>query len=90
LKDDSGNCPLHYACRIGDISIVRILLEAPAGRRALVLMNNVEQKPIDVCSTTYVRIRVEGKRRIKGFLLDLSFRIVYFFFLVFCRCDEEI
>jgi ankyrin repeat protein len=88
LKDDSGNCPLHYACRIGDISIVRILLEAPAGRRALVMMNNVEQKPIDVCSTTYVRIRVEGKRRRKGFLFLFGSYIS--FFLFFSRCDEEI
>jgi hypothetical protein len=60
LRDDSGNCPLHYACKLGDPTIARILMESPGGRRALVLLNNLEQKPIDVCSNHYLRSRVEG------------------------------
>lgn len=61
LKDDSGSCPMHYACRLGDITITRILMEGPSGRRALVMANNNDQKPIDVSSNNFIRATVEGK-----------------------------
>lgn len=61
LKDDHGNCPLHYACKIGDVTIVRILMESAGGRRALLIMNNLEQKAIDICNCNYIRSQVEGK-----------------------------
>lgn len=61
LKDDSGSCPMHYACRLDDITITRILMDAANGRRALVVTNNNELKPIDMTSNRFLKATVEGK-----------------------------
>jgi hypothetical protein len=60
LKDDAGNCPLHYACKLGHITLTRILMDHSGGRRALVILNNTEQKPIDICANNYIKSQVEG------------------------------
>jgi hypothetical protein len=63
LKDDKGNAPLHYACMLGDITISRILMDNSGGRRALLISNNHDLKPIDVCANYYLKVRVEGVMR---------------------------
>ncbi len=61
LKDDSGSCPLHYACRLGQITTARILMDGPGGKRALVMTNHADQKPIDNASNYFLKATVEGK-----------------------------
>lgn len=63
LKDDAGNCPLHYACKLGHITLTRILMDHSGGRRALVILNNTEQKPIDICANNYIKSQVEAVMR---------------------------
>jgi len=63
LKDDKGNGPLHYACSIGDIAISKLLMDSTGGRRALLMTNTHDQKPIDICVNYYLRSRVETVMR---------------------------
>lgn len=53
IKDDSGSCPLHYACKLGNITITRILMEAPGGKKAMLTADNHDNKPIDVSANSF-------------------------------------
>jgi len=63
IKDEKGNIPLHYACQIGNIAIIRLLMDSTGGRRALLITNNHDMKPIDSCSNAYLKSCVEGIMR---------------------------
>lgn len=52
--------PLHYACKNSNVSIARILMESPSGKRALLQMNNNELQPIQCCTNNFLKARVES------------------------------
>ncbi len=61
IKDDSGSCPLHYACKLGNITIARMLMEANGGKRAMLIQDNNDNKPIDVSANNFLKACVEGE-----------------------------
>ena len=61
IKDDSGSCPLHYACKLGNITITRMLMESVGGKKAMLTMDNHDNKPIDVAANSFLKSCVEGK-----------------------------
>jgi ankyrin repeat protein len=61
LKDSSGSTAMHHACRLGNITIVRILIDAANGKRALVALNNRDQRPIDVGASHFLKATIEGE-----------------------------
>lgn len=63
LKDDAGNTPLHLACKLNDIAIARVLINSTNGKRALISMDNNDEKPIDACATNFMKIRIEAAMR---------------------------
>ena len=69
LKDEMGCTALHHACQLGDISIARMLVNGDGAKRALLVLNNSDQKPFDVCNTSYMKIMIEDNmRRLKVFV----------------------
>jgi len=69
LKDEMGCTALHHACQLGDMSIARLLVNADGAKRALLAVNNVDQKAFDVCSNNYIKGRIEdAMRRLKVFV----------------------
>jgi hypothetical protein len=60
LRDEIGFSPLHHACRLESIALARVLIEAESGKRALLLHNNSDQKPIELCSSNFMKLRIEG------------------------------
>lgn len=61
LRDETGFSPLHHACQLENISLARVLIEAESGKRALLLHNNSDQKPIELCTSHFMKIRIEGE-----------------------------
>lgn len=61
LRDETGYSPLHHACQLENISLARVLIEAESGKRALLLHNNSDQKPIELCTSHFMKIRIEGE-----------------------------
>lgn len=62
LRDEIGYAPLHHACRLESIALARVLIESESGKRALLLHNNSDQKPIELCTSNFMKIRIEGER----------------------------
>lgn len=60
IRDEHGFSPLHHACKLGHMSIARILIEGPAGKRALLLQDNNDQRPLDIAANNFIKSRVEG------------------------------
>lgn len=63
LRDDSGMGPLHLACKLGHTSIARLLMDHGEGKRALQMLDNVDHKPIDLCSNNFLKSGVENVMR---------------------------
>jgi len=63
LKDENGCIPLHLACMLGDISIVKLLITADKAKKALLMVNNNDQKALDLCKNNYLKMRVEDVMR---------------------------
>lgn len=59
VRDESGCCPLHLACRLGHVAILKILINSPGGKKALLCVNNNDEKPIDTCNSNFMKSRVE-------------------------------
>lgn len=58
-KDDYGMVPLHYACRLGHITIVRMLMNHHEGKRALQQMDRDDHKPVEICANMFLKSCVE-------------------------------
>lgn len=63
LRDEIGFTPLHHACQLESIALARVLIEAESGKRALLMHNNNDQKPIELCTSYFMKIRIEGAMR---------------------------
>jgi len=63
LRDEIGFSPLHHACKLENIALARVLIESESGKRALLLHNNSDQKPIELCTSNFMKIRIEGAMR---------------------------
>jgi len=63
LRDEIGFSPLHHACKLENIALARVLIESESGKRALLLHNNSDQKPIELCTSHFMKIRIEGAMR---------------------------
>lgn len=63
VTDEVGRCPLHYSCQLGHVTISRLLMESPGGRRALLLEDRFSSKPIDMCATNFLKSQVEAVMR---------------------------
>ena len=62
---------------LGDISIVKLLMNADRAKKALLMVNNKDKKALDLCKNDYLKARVEGREesRFKNFY---SILIYYF------------
>jgi hypothetical protein len=38
-----------------------VLIESESGKRALLLANNSDQKPIELCTSNFMKLRIEGE-----------------------------
>lgn len=63
LKDYQGYVPLHYSCLYNNITITRLLINNENGKRGLLISNNLDQKPIELCNTNFMKQRVENAMR---------------------------
>lgn len=63
VTDEVGRCPLHYSCQLGHVTISRLLMESPGGRRALLLEDRFSSKPIEMCATNFLKSQVEAVMR---------------------------
>ena len=63
LKDYQGYVPLHYSCLYDNITITRLLINNENGKRGLLISNNLDQKPIELCNTNFMKQRVENAMR---------------------------
>lgn len=61
LRDDLGCAPLHHACKLENIGIARLLINSEGGKRALLVSDNNDRKPIELCTSNFMKIRIEGK-----------------------------
>ena len=65
LRDEIGFSPLHHACKLENIALARVLIESESGKRALLLANNNDEKPIELCTSNFMKIRIEGKSTVE-------------------------
>jgi ankyrin repeat protein len=59
IVDEIGRCPLHYACKLGQVALCRLLMEATGGKRALLLKDRFGHKPVNLCATQFLKVIVE-------------------------------
>lgn len=69
LRDEIGFSPLHHACRLESIALARVLIDSESGKRALLLHNNSDQKPIELCTSNFMKIRIEGMHAFTQYFL---------------------
>jgi hypothetical protein len=60
LRDEIGYAPLHHACELENISLARVLIDNEGGKRALLLANGSDQKPLELCKSNFMKQQVEG------------------------------
>ncbi len=60
LKDENGFIPLQFACMVGNVAIVKLLIGADKAKKALLMVNNKDQKALDLCKSDYLKAKVEG------------------------------
>eukprot|EP00600_Ochromonadales_sp_CCMP1393_P003121 CAMPEP_0174979158 /NCGR_PEP_ID=MMETSP0004_2-20121128/14617_1 /TAXON_ID=420556 /ORGANISM="Ochromonas sp., Strain CCMP1393" /LENGTH=600 /DNA_ID=CAMNT_0016230637 /DNA_START=202 /DNA_END=2004 /DNA_ORIENTATION=- len=63
LRDDIGYGPMHHACKLENIALARILINDSLGKRALLMADNNDQKPIELCTSPFMKLRIEGAMR---------------------------
>lgn len=90
LRDEIGFSPLHHACRLENIALARVLIEAESGKRALLLANSDDQKPIELCSSNFMKLRLEGEsnRSLRHYLAQ-TYRLPPFLSLSQPRCANS-
>eukprot|EP01036_Dinobryon_divergens_P023080 gene23080-31397_t len=66
LKDENGLIPLQLACSLGNVSIVKLLIGADKAKKALLMVNNKDQKALDLCKSDYLKAKVEDVMRNLG------------------------
>jgi hypothetical protein len=86
LRDEIGFSPLHHACRLESIALARVLIEAESGKRALLLHNNSDQKPIELCSSNFMKLRIEGTVPRAVLVVLVLLKLLELFI---CRGDAE-
>ena len=45
---------------VGNVAIVKLLIGADKAKKALLMVNNKDQKALDLCKSDYLKAKVEG------------------------------
>ena len=62
IRDSSGSTPLHIACAHNNASATRILLAEKSAKKALLIEDNKQKTPHQLCTSKFLRTLVEGNR----------------------------
>ena len=60
IKDNTESLPLHTACALNHIAIVRLLLNEKNAKKALLMKNGGGKTARQLCSSNFMASMVEG------------------------------
>lgn len=75
MKNSLGQTPLHIACLLGDIAVIKALCRSPLAKKAAQTFDKTGKKPNELCRSSYSRSVLEMIMKDSGLVVRPSVRM---------------